>query len=68
MSTSFTLDNDLAKLRKVSIQLRERRVKLQALLEPTDEDLAELEELRVAINTSRKEERFLSGRIKLLKG
>lgn len=64
MSYLKTLESDLKTARKTSILYRERRTKLLGLLSPTDEQRAEIEELRLKINQQRKEERFLANRIK----
>ncbi len=66
MSYSQTLDKQMSVLRANSIKLLERRKALKTIEAPTEADLEELEKLRIEINASRKEERFLKNRIQQL--
>lgn len=67
MSYSQSLDKQMSTLRANSIKLLERRKALQAIESPTEADLKELEKIRVKINASRKEERFLKNTIKQMR-
>lgn len=61
-----TLEANLKSIRQSSIKLRERRTRLMEIPKPSDDERTEIEELRVQINAHRKEERFLTSRIKQL--
>lgn len=61
-----TLEANLKSIRQSSIKLRERRARLMEIPKPSDDERTEIEELRVQINAHRKEERFLTSRIKQL--
>ncbi len=64
---SQSLSKQLQEVREKSIQYREERIKLMAVENPTEEQIARKEELRVLVNKQRKEERFLSNRITQLR-
>lgn len=64
-SNISTLKTSLKKIRDRSKKLRNERLELQAIVTPTDEQKARIEELRQSVNACRKEERFLNSRINL---
>lgn len=68
MSYSKTLETDLANIRRSSIKLREQRLKLDEVTDPTQAQVEERERLRVELNKNRKQERFIKGRIDQLNG
>lgn len=64
---SVTLEQDLEKIGQNSLRCLTRRKEIDALSNPTPEDLAEREQLRKQINQYRKRERFNRSRLKDLR-
>lgn len=64
MSYIKELEDKLSIIRKRSIGFREEKKTIERKLELTSNDKTRIEDLRVEINKCRKEEKFLSGRIK----
>lgn len=66
MSNAPSLDKELAKIRANSKHLLALRKKIVDKGSLSEMDMKHLEKIRTEINKCRKEERFLSGRIKQL--
>lgn len=64
---SVTLEQDLEKIGQNNLRCLTRRKEIDALSNPTPEDLAEREQLRKQINQYRKRERFIRSRLKDLR-